>query len=644
MGCGFLRTPDFIGKVQKVNLGNTEYRDLTETQEKIFPGRNSFFTHSPFLYLISGLILVLFYFIMSRNLNFFLPRDLTYAGGPDSLVPITDDLNRSYIRYFPPRFLGSFFWKIFLLTPAAILISLSLTLRIKPERIDKIFNRFRSLHPAVLLSILSLFALIIIMIFVRFVYDGTYITDDENAYVFQAKIIEKGRILAPPPPVEKSFDNWFIITKNNFTGKYTLGFPFLLALGLRLVGSCYFLPVLLAISTISLFFLAGKELYDSPTGLLASAVLVCSPFFLVNAANLLSHASNLFFLSFFTWMYLKGLRRNSWLMGIFAGLAFGAAFNIRQLTALGFGCPFAFYLLWRFKTDKGKILSFSVGFITGAIPIFLFTLWYNRIISGSFFQFPFHVYDPLERLGFGPMLDNLRYTHTPVKGIQNLLVSLGRLNLWFLGMPLSLFFILPVIFHGSRENGDRWCMSIILCFFIAYLFYYSPGVADTGPVYYFELLLPLSLLGARGLFLLYKKFCFRDASSHWRSFIPLFFLVSFFMSVITFFPEQALHLMTMTDKIREPYDLVEKRVEKPAMVFIRSLPRAGWVFGYKNTDPWLKAPILFCRDLGPEKNWEVIKHFPDRNYYILYFDATKNKNFIQPFSKDDIRKCLQTTL
>lgn len=625
-----------------MNLRNTEFGNNFQIKDKNPPGNIPFFFHSPFFLLVSGLILILFYFIMARSLNFFVPRDYTYAGGPRDLVPISDDLNLSYIRNFSPWFLDSFFWKIFLLIPASVLISLAFALRIGSERFDEIMTRIRSFHPALFLSIVSLAALIAILILIVFVYQKTYITDDENAYVFQAKIIEKGKILAPPPPVEKSFDNWFIITKDVFTGKYTLGFPFLLALGLRIAGICYLIPVLLAVATISLFFLVGRELYDSQTGLIACVILACSPFFIFNSSNLLSHASNLFFLSFFTWMYFMGLRRYSLILGLAAGLAFGLAFNIRQLTALGFGFPFALHLLWRLKRDKGKSLSFLLGLVVGVVPIFLATLWYNRLISGSFFRFPFHAYDPLERLGFGPMLDDFRYTHTPIKGIQNLLVSLGRYNLWFLGMPLSFVFILPVFIWGIGKKGDRCCLGIILFFFLSYLFYYSPGVPDTGPVYYFELLLPFSLLSSRGLLILYDKARSWTFSSLWRPFFPLFFSISLVLGMISFWPEQALHFMGMTGKIKETYDLVEGNVKRPAMVFIRSLPRVGWVFGFRCTDPWLKAPILYCRDLGPEKNWEVVQHFPERHYYILYFDGTKNKNFIQPFSKEDLRKCLQS--
>ncbi|MBN1900631.1 glycosyltransferase family 39 protein [Candidatus Sumerlaeota bacterium] len=625
-----------------MNFHQTETGNNTEIEETIPSGYESFPSRSPFLLLVSGLVLVLCYFIMARELNFFIPRDYTYVSGPQGLVPISDDLNLSYIRYFSPWFLESFFWKLFLLAPAAALLSLGFALWMGNNPIDRITRRIQSCDVRILLGLLSLCALIVILVLIRFVYQKTYITDDENAYVFQAKIMERGEIFAPPPPVEKSFDNTFIITREVYTGKYTLGFPFLLAIGLRIAGACYLMPVLLAVLTISLFFMVGRELFDSRTGLFASMILTCSPFFLFNAANLLSHAANLFFISFFTWTYFRGLKRNSWFAGIAAGLAIGMAFNIRQLTALGFGCPFAFYLLWRFIKGKGKMFPFTLGVILGAIPVFVATLLYNRTLSGSFFRFPFHVYDPLERLGFGPVLDELRYIHTPLKGLQNLLVSLGRYNLWFLGTPISFLFLIPVFFHIPLEKGVRWCLAIILCFFIAYLFYYSPGIPDAGPIYYFELLLPFSLLTARGLVTIHDRMREGSGFSLFRRFFPVFFAFSLALGMISFAPEQALHFMGMTGKIREPYDLVERSVEKPAMVFVKSLPMVGWVFGFRSVDPWLKAPILYCRDLGAEKNTEVMSHFPERNGYILHFDGKKNKNFIQPFSKDDVRKSLQS--
>jgi len=599
-------------------------------------------THSPFRYLALGLFLILSYMILSRDLHFFVPRDFTYTGGPQNLVPFSENLEKSLIRSFEPWLLLSLFWKILLLLPAALFLSVYLTGAINPESAERFLNKLSAVPRMKIVIALCFVSLILIIFFIIFVFQKTYVTDDENAYVFQARIIEGGGIFAPPPPDEKSFGNIFIITHRIFTGKYTLGFPLIIALGHGITGSDHALPVLLAVLTILLVYLIGRELYSGPIALVAAVIFAVSPFFIFNAATLLSHGTTLFFLSLFVLGFFKGVRKNSWIGGLVSGAALGIALNIRQLTAMGFGLPFGIYLLWSIIRHKGRGGRFVLSFATGFGLCVLFTLWYNRLVSGSLFLFPFNVYDPNERLGFGSMLYDLHYIHTPLKGLENLLVSIGRLNIWFLGMPVSLLFLLPVIFSRRWEAPDRWCLALIASVFLVYIFYYSPGVPDTGPLYYFEILLPLSLLSGRGLFLWYEGMKSLKEGKHLRIFVPVFFGVSLALSFISFYPERALHIMIMTDKLKEPYDLVERKVEKPALVFIRSLPRVGWVFGYRNTDPWLKAPLLFCKDLGPENNWQVVRSFPDRNFYILSFEGDKGRIEIVSFSKNDLQKYLQS--
>ncbi len=602
-----------------------------------------FFSLPALFYLLSGLALILFYFFIMRNLNFFVPRDFTYAGGAHALVPFGKDLSQSYIRNFAPWFLASMFWKILLLFPAAFLLTIFLIKKIKPGAVDVILGRVGSISPGIFLGVFCILALSAIMILIVCVFQNTYVTDDENAYVMQARILLGGHIIAPAPPVAKSFDNWFIITKGIFTGKYTLGFPALLALGKLLTGSFHSLPVLLAILTILLFYFIGRGLYERRTGILAAFMLTVSPFFLFNSATLLSHASTLFFLSLFMLTYFAGLRKRSWILGVIAGLAIGIAFNIRQLTAIGFGLPFAIYVLWRLRKERGRDAGFVVA-LAGAFALCVaFTLWYNKLISGKPFMFPFNVCDPNERIGFGAMLNNLRYTHTPLKGIENLVVSIARLNLWLLGMPCSLLFALLAIIGGRFRTGDCWCLTIIASFFIAYIFYYSPGVPDTGPIYYFELLLPILLLSARGLITLHGLLKRWGGGGRMRAFPAVFLCISLLLSFATFYPEKALHIITMTDKIKEPYDLVESRVEKPALVFIRSQPQVGWVFSYRNTDPYLKGELIFCRELGAQKDRDVIKHFPGRNYYILSFDPEKGRSEIRSFTRGDLDKFLRSS-
>ena len=581
--------------------------------------------------LIAGLVLFLGYFIMARDLNFFIPAPFTYLGGPAELVPISGDLTRSWLRHFSPPFLASMFWKLFLLLPATLLISLHFSGQGEGGLTDTLPDRFLRIRRMPWL--LAAFSLVLILILTNVVFQRTYVTDDENAYVFQARILEAGRITAPAPPVEKSFDNTFIITSGRYTGKYTLGFPAVIALGHRISGSDRFLPVLLALLSIPLLAALGRWLYGAATALTATAFLALSPLFLFNASTLLSHGTTLFFLCLFAVLYFRGLDMRSWTglpAGLCAGLAVGMAFNIRQLTAIGFGTPFAFYLLFALFKRPRNHAWFAGGCIAGFAVMAGVTLWYNRLISGSPFVFPFNFYDPLERLGFGAMLDGLHYTHTPVRAVQNLLVSAARANLWFLGMPLSLGFLSAFfIFRGERRTGDRWCLAILASYVLWWFLYYSPGVPDTGPVYYFELLPVLCLLSARGVLMLHERFG-RIQAGWGRRFVPVFVGVSIATGLVTFYPETALHISAMTEKLGEPYRVAAHEAQTPAVIFIRSLPRVGWVFGWKNTDPFLKGPVIYCRELGPPRNARVVNAFPGRHYYTMTFDVESGCTRLAP--------------
>ena len=585
----------------------------------------------PWFFLLGGFGLLAGYFLLARDLNFFVPSDFTYLGGPRDLVPITDDLRRSWLRYFSPLFLGSMYWKIFLVLPASLMLGMFFLIRLKPGSVESALERIKSIRPSVCLGIICIFSLLMILVLVNFVYNGTYIVDDENAYVMQAKILEAGKITAPPPPVKKNFHNWFILTEGVYTGKYTLGFPAVLAAGHIITGSYRFMPGLLAILTALIIYGAGKELYDRHTALLSALFLGISPLFLFNSSNLLSHSASLFFLSLFMFTYLKGVKKNSLFLALVAGLCIGWAFNIRQLTAIGFGAPFAFYLFYRLKNENNRAKSLLFLALCGlGFSVFLaITFWYNHKISGGIFTFPFNVYDPTERLGFGAMLDNNRYVHTPVKSVQNLLVSMGRYNLWFLGIPCSLVFMFGLLTAKRLKWGDKWCLAVIVTYFLAYTLYYSPGIADTGPVYYYELLAPFCLLSARGLILVKRRLEEKFPKSGAGSFLALSVFICFLVSTPGFYIERMLHISALTDVLGEPYQVVEKNVRKPAIVFIRSLPRAGWVFGFRNPDPFLEGPLLYCRDLGIEKNREVVRNFPDRRYYVLYYDMEEGRSMLR---------------
>jgi hypothetical protein len=78
----------------------------------------------------------------------------------------------------------------------------------------------------------------------------------------------------------------------------------------------------------------------------------------------------------------------------------------------------------------------------------------------------------------------------------------------------------------------------------------------------------------------------------------------------------------MADVTQAPYDLVESRGLQNALVFVHSLPSmsvapGSWAYYHRNNSPDLSDRVLFVRDLGPEKDRELMRYLPDRTPYLM---------------------------
>ncbi|MCD6384173.1 glycosyltransferase family 39 protein [Candidatus Sumerlaeota bacterium] len=576
----------------------------------------------PLVYLIAGALLLLAYFLLAGELDFFVDADLAYVLPDIGRVP-WDGLEVSYMRYIPYRQMSSMFWKIALLFPGTLFLALFLTLKGTVIILEPLADK-KSLH-----WYLALAAVILIIVFVNVVYHHTPITDDESTYDLQARILLDGKLYGPPPPVEESFDTYFIITKGKYTGKYTLGHPLFLALGM-LLGSSYFFPIVLSGALILIIYQISLLLYnDRRLALLSAFLMLISPFYLFTSSTRLSHTTTAFFLGLFMLLFLKlttsmPKRKTPLLYSFFAGVCAGVAFNVRPLTAIGFTASFAIILLVMVFQRKPKSLITLLVMVAGFLPILALTLWYNKEITGSWLEFPFHYYNPQERLGFGAMLRQGHYVHTPVKSIINLTVSALRMNAFLLGFPISLLFVLVMLFVRPLESGDKLSLAIIGTYCFVYAFYYSPGVSDTGPIYYYELIIPLILLSARGI-VIAQRFL-KEHIPELRDFIGNFIFLSILLALFTFYPERILHILNLTEKVSEPYRVVEQHNIHNAVVFIRSIPLAGWVFGIRSNSPEFNDDVIYCRLLSGQKNLEVVRHFPERDYYILSYEPEEKKS------------------
>jgi hypothetical protein len=69
---------------------------------------------------------------------------------------------------------------------------------------------------------------------------------------------------------------------------------------------------------------------------------------------------------------------------------------------------------------------------------------------------------------------------------------------------------------------------------------------------------------------------------------------------------------------RAPYDLVESARLDRAVVFVRSrgaleIAPGSWIYYPEMPSPALDDPVLYVRDLGEERNRELMRFLPDRS-------------------------------
>jgi len=128
---------------------------------------------------------------------------------------------------------------------------------------------------------------------------------------------------------------------------------------------------------------------------------------------------------------------------------------------------------------------------------------------------------------------------------------------------------------GRPARGLRLWSLAGLALVVFNVFYFSPGVSDTGPVYYFELLLPASLLVGHVM---------AQGLARYPAAATAALLVHLVLGTGSFAVEQTARLERLHDAINGRIDAVLPRIETPAILFYESFSdekvAAGWVFSF----------------------------------------------------------------
>lgn len=448
------------------------------------------------------------------------------------------------------------------------------------------------------------------------VLDNTPITDDENVYLFQTRILSHSRLTLPSlpdagQPSDRLFeDNIFMVNNGKIFGQYPFGQSIMLWPGV-LLGWPRLTSLLWALLTIWGIFLLARELYGPRLAFVASLLTAASPMFLSTSATLLSHSTELCSLVWFFYFSYRTWREDKLWLPVLAGLAFFVAFQVRSATALLAGGPIglalAVVLLRDFRRHWAKIAILTV-FVALALGT---SFTFNEIVNGSIFKTNYHAAwgegrTPFRHpFGFGKGAWHMM--HTPRLGLHNMFNNVTRLNWWLFGWPISLIFVAAWLLRKDKKPFEWIAFSTVVLTFVAYFFYFWPGVADTGPVLYYELmgvLILLSVSGIEAASRLLLRWMPRTAAQRR---VTLFVIFSCLIAFATFHQVHTRVLMDTVNHVQE-LDRLIKRYDIPrhSVVFTNYYLKGAkdynfqdsWVVGRPPTSRLLGDKRLFYANYG----------------------------------------------
>ena len=261
--------------------------------------------------------------------------------------------------------------------------------------------------------------------------------EDEVAYLFQARTLAGGHLVIDSPEPSRAYWQPFVVDyEGTRFGKYSLGWPAHLAIGV-LLGEAWIVNAAFAALSVAMVFRLGAEVFNKETGVVAAALVACSPAAILLNATLMGHTTAQFWAIVFVyafWRIERGRRPIRW--GLVAGLALGLCLINRPATGAAFALPFAAYALvklarlgWRTLRHHeparplGRLaaalaaLSIVTILLGMAIPV------YNAAATGEPTRNLYRFVWDYDRIGFGEGYG--RSGHTLEKGVRHMRFDLS---------------------------------------------------------------------------------------------------------------------------------------------------------------------------------------------------------------------------
>jgi hypothetical protein len=466
------------------------------------------------------------------------------------------------------------------------------------------------------------------------VHDYAWFTDDEQAYLYQAKLYLEGQLTGPVIEPSYAFRHHFVVPVSignevRWSGVYPVLQPFLISLSMR-VGFSH-LSQLVAVFLVVYHSARFAEtwLNSRRSGWVVAFLGATSPILLGLGSTLhtsvLATALSVMAARLLLWTVSSGKLK----AGMFLGLCAGSVVLARpmegtlvvSMTGLILGC-----WAWRSASHPlGIRVRTIVGFALGGLVPFTVFLLVNRGTSGQWLSGAYAILETeIGRFfGFGTRMMWGR-THSPAIGFRQTLTALLRLNNWLFAWPVCVLVPLCALLRPLRDRRLVLLLLVSAIQLSAYFFLAFGSVHDFGSAYHVWHLPWLATVTAwvvvRGSAWLGARFPRRE---RFALFAPMAFVL---VGLATFWPIQIQRWHQTGHLIREPVrEAARVTGGRPAIVLWSQIQPQGsrylsWVF--RPPSPHLSDRVLWAYQ-SPGLTEALRRRFPERELFSLTWKGTK---------------------
>jgi hypothetical protein len=266
---------------------------------------------------------------------------------------------------------------------------------------------------------------------------------------------------------------------------------------------------------------------------------------------------------------------------------------------------------------------------------------YNEALTGDPFTTPHEkwaggLYGRGDRLGFGPDIGNLGWTHIdPLAGHgpADILINASQ-NTYNIGFELfgwsfgSLVFAALFVLWRTWKREDVIFLLVAASVIFAHSFYWFSGGPDFGSRYWYQTLIPLAVLTARGIQELQARRT-RSAGALASRSVLAFIFVSSAVAMVNFVPWRSLgkyyQYRGMSAHVGE---LAESCDFGQSLVYIDDTNRDDYPPAFIFNPPSLDAPgPIYVRNLGEASVRRVAAAFPGRSLWFVSGSPLRNEPF-----------------